>query len=346
MTGKTPVLGQLWFLMKVRNVYICNLKALLIFFVVFSHFIERDIGTNSAAQAIYRSIYLFHIPLFVFTSGLGIKTSRAAFMQAANAAKMYLLAQAIVILIYIIQKRPVSRLLLQPYWHLWYLLSLCFWCAAVGLILCREERQEKKGSLRRPHTSVRLLIFSLSLVLGLAVGLIPEINRTLSLSRTVVFFPYFIAAAFWGKEILERLSNRKILLVLLPTSALFLLVAKKIPLFFLYQARGYSSFSLETLGGGVAVRWVSYLAAMALGSTFMALCSRQRTFFTKVGLNTLWIYLLHPIMTFVQPLLSYTSAGVLPLGLLATCLTIVVTYFSFRRVGSGTRYVLTYEIIL
>ena len=55
--------------MKVRNVYICNLKALLIFLVVFGHFIERDIGTNSAVHALYRGIYLFHIPLFVFTSG-------------------------------------------------------------------------------------------------------------------------------------------------------------------------------------------------------------------------------------------------------------------------------------
>ena len=53
--------------MKVRNVYICNLKVLLIFLVVFGHFIERDIGTNSAVHALYRGIYLFHIPLFVFT---------------------------------------------------------------------------------------------------------------------------------------------------------------------------------------------------------------------------------------------------------------------------------------
>lgn len=51
---------------KRRDPYICNIKAFLIFLVVFGHAIEPYID-RPEINIIYRIIYAFHMPLFVFT---------------------------------------------------------------------------------------------------------------------------------------------------------------------------------------------------------------------------------------------------------------------------------------
>ena len=47
-----------------------NLKFFLILFVVVGHFCEYFIGNNAVARDIFVFIYSFHMPLFIFVSGL------------------------------------------------------------------------------------------------------------------------------------------------------------------------------------------------------------------------------------------------------------------------------------
>lgn len=67
-----------------HDYFIDNIKFILIFLVVFGHLIERYIDTNSTLMGVYMFIYLFHMPLFIFVSGLlskNIKKSKTVFLK-------------------------------------------------------------------------------------------------------------------------------------------------------------------------------------------------------------------------------------------------------------------------
>ena len=52
-----------------RDYYFDNGKFLLIFFVVFGHFIRSFIENNEPLLALYKTIYAFHMPAFILVSG-------------------------------------------------------------------------------------------------------------------------------------------------------------------------------------------------------------------------------------------------------------------------------------
>ena len=51
-----------------------NLKCWLIFCVVFGHFSYHFVNQSDFLKGIYTFIYLFHMPTFIFVSGLFSKT--------------------------------------------------------------------------------------------------------------------------------------------------------------------------------------------------------------------------------------------------------------------------------
>ena len=57
---------------KKHYLYFDYLKFFLIFFVVFGHMIEKYIE-NPVMRAIYFFIYSFHMPVFIFISGMFAK---------------------------------------------------------------------------------------------------------------------------------------------------------------------------------------------------------------------------------------------------------------------------------
>ena len=59
--------------MEPRNYYFDNAKFILIFFVVFGHFLRSFIEDNETIYTIYKVIYTFHMPAFILVSGFFAK---------------------------------------------------------------------------------------------------------------------------------------------------------------------------------------------------------------------------------------------------------------------------------
>jgi len=250
-------------MVKFRNAFYCNLKLGLIFLVIYAHWIEPEIWSRPELYRLYRLIYLVHMPLFAFLSGLFLKNW---VRQLGRTLVLYLLCQAIAVAVGGI---PWDT----PFWHLWYLLSLSCWLLSGPL-----------AARRRLHVPVLLL----SLASGCLAGLVPWIGRSWSLSRTIVFFPWFWLGAMLPPDIpwhRLRIPGLFALGVVLASDPQFSVVT-------LYHAAPCSPF----------LRLQCYGYALLLGLFLLSWCPRRRLPWTRAGADTMAAYLLHgPLVAVLRP---------------------------------------------
>ena len=267
-------------MVKLRNAYYCNLKLLLIFLVVFGHLIEPQISANPWLYRLYRLIYLFHIPLFAFVSGLFLDSAAGCLRQLRRMAPLYLLCQSAAVLLGQTEWHT-------PWWVLWYLLSLCFWLLLSALFLhwCRGN----------------WWLLGLCVAIACLAGRISWVGRPFSLSRTLVFFPWF----WLGVSLKPDLPWAKLRPLTLPA---LLLISPDISPVLLYQAGPCPPL----------LRLQCYGIALALGLLVLSWCPRRRFPWTRAGADTLPAYLLHaPLAFFLRQL---------PHPLLTTAFFLYLTY--------------------
>lgn len=273
---------------KARNHHFDNIKALLIFLVVFGHLIEplRDIGLFKIT---YFIIYSFHMPLFIFMSGYFAKPNTKGLKKLAILLVKY---EIIYSLVYLILFGPTpgvggTSLLgtvayaLQPIWVLWFILSLIFW----RFLLIAYEKHP----------------VAIVIIIGIIIGFnfIPFNFRILSLGRTLSFFPYFLLGYLANKHKFDfhRIErNRTFAFYFLGMLLMFwTLYSATINDELLYGAtslvdQGYSLITITMF------KINTYLVAIAASIVVFNLVPRRENFFTQVGLKTLPIFLWHPVI--------------------------------------------------
>lgn len=242
-------------MVKLRNAYYCNLKLFLIWLVIFGHLIEPDIYASPGLYRLYRLIYLFHMPLFAFVSGLFLKSSTQCLRQLRRMAPVYLLCQSAAVLLGLTPWHT-------PWWVLWYLLSLCLWLLTGALLL----------KLNRG----KWLILALAFAAGCLAGRVEWIGRPFSLSRTIVFFPWFWLGVLLPPELpWHRLR--------LPSLIAAALLRPEMAAVTLYHATPCPPL----------LRLACYGYALVLGTLILSWCPRRRFPWTRAGADTMAAYLLH-----------------------------------------------------
>lgn len=165
------------------HTYMMNVKFILIALVVTANMLEPVVSRSTTAYTLYEAIYLFHIPVFVLVMGYLARESRSShgdchsFRHLAVIAYQYILFQSLYTLAdaYFFHADGIIHSFFMPYSLLWFLCSHFCWKLLLPLFL----------KLRYPLAA--------SVLLGAAVGYIPWEGGWLSLSRTFVFFPFFLA---------------------------------------------------------------------------------------------------------------------------------------------------------
>lgn len=266
---------------KMRSAFYCNLKLLLIFLVVYGHLIEPYIWKSDVLMAQYKWIYLIHMPMFAFLSGLFSKSAVICRRQFLRMLAMYIVLQALAVWLGCGKVQPNT-----PYWHLWYLLSCSFWYCIAWLWF---RFGKSRGGV---------LILILSIIAGCLAGYCNAIGRVMSASRSIVFFPYF-----WLGVLVDRNYSWKRLrgLGLAALIAAFWLMhqtGSNLNAVFLYQA---APFGAET--DGAMLRLLCYALGALIGLFLLSVIPDRRFFFTHYGADTLAIYLLHaPIVLLLRRL--------------------------------------------
>ncbi len=177
------------------------LKGILTALVVIGHFLYPFRRSHVLTRAVFFGIYSFHMPAFVFVSGLlsgGICRRDASGKCCFRGDK--LLRLLLYYLLYKLLNYPLACLLYgrEPLRLLsesgapWYLLSLAEWYLFLPFFsgLCRHF----------PGKCGRFLVLGLSLLIGLWSGYLPYAEYFLCWQRTAAFLPFFAAGWLLGPE--------------------------------------------------------------------------------------------------------------------------------------------------
>ncbi|MFS0654378.1 acyltransferase family protein [Bacillus sp. 179-C3.3 HS] len=266
-----------------RDHYFDNAKFLLIFLVVFGHLLRSFIHDHDGMLYLYKFIYTFHMPAFVLVSGFFAKGFRKPGFMKKVAMKLiipYLIFQVIYsVYYYFLQDQSMSSVNpFDPQWSLWFLMSLFFW----NLLLIPFSKLPFHWAM------------VVSLSIALLAGYVDSISHFLSLSRTFVFLPMFLAGFYLKKQHFELIRTHagKVTAFLILIGVLMFCYFYEFDYSFLFGSQSYASLGDEGLIAAMK-RMAWYLLAFAATFSFFALVPTRRFFFTKWGTRTLYVYLLH-----------------------------------------------------
>jgi len=257
-----------------------NARFMLISLVVTGHLLEQLADQGPMAAALYRWIYLFHMPAFVLISGAVSKstlTRRRAFALATSLLLPYVIFQTLYPAwdAWLFHTGDWSAGYLTPYWLLWYLPSLACW----RLLLPLFARSK--------------FALPLAVVIALSAGLAPWIGYPLSLSRTLVFFPLFLLGYRLGGQRLQQLGDSRkrkgVALAILIAAAIAAWFLRDLDPEWLYASAGYADLQVAAWpGGGIRLALLAASASCALA--LLALVPRGAT---GLGCRSLTAYLMH-----------------------------------------------------
>jgi fucose 4-O-acetylase-like acetyltransferase len=264
-----------------RDVYFDNARWLMIAFVVFGHLIQ-PYQDMLILQTSYTWIYTFHMPVFIFLAGFFAKGMRhkAAIEKLVKKLLLpYLFFQVIYTMFYYaIGKEVWLQSVLIPQWALWFLLSLFCW-----------------HMLLIPFKHIRPLAgIPLAVLIGVLAGYIDTIGSELSLSRTFVFFPFFLIGYWATKDQLAVLRHIPIRFgagVVLCSAAIILYHFPDLSTGWLLGSKSFADIGAGESGG--LIRMLIYVISAVMMASVLSLIPAKKTPFSKYGQRTLYVYLLH-----------------------------------------------------
>ncbi|CQR46117.1 Acyltransferase family protein [Paraliobacillus sp. PM-2] len=269
-----------------REAFFDNAKFILIFLVVFGHMIQ-PFTDNQVIEVLYYFIYIFHMPAFILLSGFfakGVGDLGYIWSLCRKLIMPYLIFQLLYSgYYYMIGDTGWQTAWYKPHWALWFLLSLFCW--HILLIVFKKI------------PSIFSIIIAVEI--GIIVGYIDVIGHALSLSRTFVFFPFFLIGYWLSKEQLIKLSHPLVKGTTLLVFSVVMIALTVTPSFSSSWLLG--SFSYSEMGqpiwGGV-IRFGVYLLAIIITCGVFAWIPWKTYSWTKFGKQTLYVYLLHGL--FIQ----------------------------------------------
>ena len=294
-----------------RNYLFDTLKGVGILLVIFGHLIEQM--TSPVAESIYKIIYIFHMPLFIVISGYFARFDWKKILK--HLIIPYLILQVIFTPIEYIALKPKFDILfiLRPKWLLWFLFALILWKLSLFLI------DKIKNFLP--------IIIPLSFIIGLAFGFLPFDGFIMSISRLVVFYPFFLLGYHFKQTgFVTKLgeSNKwwKILLIGLSIICFILIFVlfPNTPKTAFYGSQNYHQLA----NYNILFRLFNYVGATIIILAIISITTREKTPVSAIGKQSFTLYIGHaPFgMPIALLLAKFTSPYII---LLAFPLTAIIT---------------------
>lgn len=321
---------------KTRDYLFDNMKGILIFLVVFGHLIEYFVfKIGGSIDYIYTGIYLFHMPVFVFISGYFSKKHKEK--KILELVFVYILWQAIIYPLFLsitldIPFSEYTQSLFNPRFTYWYIFSLITW------------------KIITPYFSKIKFNLLVSIVLGLLIGY-SSINSSMgnfSLGRTISFYPFFLVGYYCTREQFYYYKNKLnkyigfiafisviILGIVFINSLDDLVIKEKYINKALFLKDKYEKY-LRNEDIGFIIRSILYSLQFMCIYLFTTFISSKKSIFSKIGQNTLFIYLSHAVLI---KYLQKTYFKSVPLDSSMILITALVLSFAYCLLLSSKPFV-------
>ena len=296
-----------------------NLKFVLIFLVVLGHFIHNYDDDSWITECLYTYICSFHMPAFLFVSGLfskkAIKEKR--YEKCFEYFVLYVFTKLCIFVSNIITEQDYSFSLLSEASVPWYAFALL----AFFLITTLLQQVEP------------VYLFTCSIVLGCICGYDVTINDTFILSRILVFYPFFLAGFYLDRKKIETLVSKwGIKLMALAIHIVWLVYlwnSKKTRELWHPLVTGREH--LDDIGNFYFwYRLLYYVIAFALILSIISLVPAAKTILSGMGSRSLQVYCLHRGLIYLfydffppEDLLAYW--GEAPLHIVLFVLSLLLT---------------------
>lgn len=304
---------------KNRQYHFDNMKGILIFLVVLGHSLELFRKESFVAETLYIFIYMFHMPVFIFISGYFSKNLEKGRASAVRTFLIpYLFFNTIWNFIQLYAGVTPFFSFFTPGWALWYLFSMFLW-----KILLPDILKVKK-------------VRGAAICIGLLSGFFAELGPFMSLSRSIVFFPFFLFGYYTNSDTIEHMKKKnKIYAVIIVIAAVifsfFLANLRDFPAELLWGDRSYNSFTLKI--------WISflincgrYLTGFLFVFVLINLVPVKKSFISHLGENTFSVYILHTfLLVFVIGAVTLTKHPVLKFTVLLSG-SLLITFLLSRDI--------------
>jgi len=266
-----------------REAFFDNARIVMLSLVVVGHAIEPWLGHDRFLRAAYLALYAFHMPVFVWLAGrfAAEELTRPRAIRLVERVLVPLLVFQVLYSVFHHFAFGTPHLALgfvRPYWIMWFLMSLLWW------------------RLLLPIFAVVPGSVFLAVALASAAGLSNAVGYDLSLSRTLVFLPFFLLGYRMRRSDLAFLSTRWAragsVAVLVSLAVAAWRFAPHLDERWLYGSVGYGALRVSA-GPGMMWRLLVLVVAAVAGTAVLAWVPRQRRAWTGLGSRTLQGYVLH-----------------------------------------------------
>ncbi len=266
-----------------------NIKCFLIFCVVTGHVLYRFLDYDRAARSIYFLIYTFHMPVFVFLSGMFSK--KAVQNRQYQKILFYLIIYFVMKLLQAFAESLESgEMSFRFFWEAgpgWYALAM-----AVYYLLSFLMEHFLKG-----YDGKKL--FALAMLLGIFWGYDGHMGDHFCSARILNFYPFFVlGSCLEPKQLIRRVKggvNKLVSIAVLSFIGWLSFFRTDKVYWTLKLLKG--KYPFEDIGiddwTGAVFRLGYYLAALAAGWAVMTLISEKETFFSYIGRRTLPVFVWH-----------------------------------------------------
>ncbi|MCD5324890.1 MULTISPECIES: acyltransferase family protein [Pontibacillus] len=313
-----------------RDPYIDNARFVLVLLVVFGHLISPFKYENDVVYFINNFLTSFRMPALILLTGFFSKK----FLDTGYIEKITIRLFVPFLIFQFLYNLDHWQSInwLMPSFGLWFLLSLYWW----NLLLFIFTK------LNKPVVT--------AIAAGIGIGLVEGAGHEFSLSRTFVFFPFFILGYYLNKGAFDVFKKEQAKKWGLLSAGLSVIILSLLPLDITRDfLLGRSSFETMNIGvlEGIGLRGVYYVV-MGLGIVaFLPWIPKTTKPFTIGGRRTAFIYILHlPIMEWMR----HNGWGS-EFSLLLVCISLplaytIATILSQRIITDTAKYVVLGEAII
>lgn len=272
-----------------------NIKFLTIVLVVVGHVIEPYVDKSDMFKSLFVFIYSFHMPLFIFISGLLQKR-----YSDENKLKINKVAYFVILGFALKFINAFSKFLAGKDFSVnffggssidWYMFVMAMFMITAYM-------------LRKVHPAI---VITATFLIGCISGYFNFIDDTLYLSRFLVFLPIYMLGYYMTPQLLIKIEKNYIVKAISAAAMLGYFVLSFRSLDVVYKLRklftGKNPFdSVPIEGCGFEHRLLCYAISLTLCMTvFCFIPNIRMPFISKMGANTLAVYLFHmPILNLIR----------------------------------------------